>query len=273
MTIPKSIYDLAPSIKDDLIKIEATLIVLKRYRLTKLYPNQIGKPLMTRVVFRYLVYQQVVAHRIYDLVMTIISAWEHKQISSAFILLRAVNENASVIYDANKRLEPLLEKGDFQGIYKLIFNLQYGTKINELIEDSVKHEINFDAATIDIENEKLEVREAYTAQQIMNVIDRISKHIPTHRKLYEYLCEYSHPNWSGLMGLYCNWEDKFTVNISNEISFNEQTAKKYFTALNLFLEMFCIGYDGIIKKHPEISKLAIDDMKKAGRDTKSYETI
>ena len=35
--------------------------------------------------------------------------------------------------------------------------------------------------------------------------------------------------------------------------------------------MFCEGYDGILKKHLAITKLAIEDMKKKGIDTKMYE--
>ena len=37
-------------------------------------------------------------------------------------------------------------------------------------------------------------------------MDRISKDVPKYRAFYEYLCEYAHPNWDGLMGLYCKWE-------------------------------------------------------------------
>lgn len=257
--------------KDVLIEIEATMIVLKEYRLSKLYPNQIGKPLMPRTVFRFLVYQQVVAHRIYDLVLTIFSAWENKQISSAFVLLRAVNENASVIYDANKRLDTLINTGDYNQIYKLIYNLQYGTRLKDSIDETIDKEIDYRDSSIDIEKEKLEIREAYTAQQILDVMDRISEYIPTHRRLYEYLCEYTHPNWSGLMGLYCKWEDKYTVNITNENSYSAEIATRFFGSLRLFLKMFCDGYDGILKKHTSITKLDIEYMKQKGINTKIYE--
>lgn len=158
---------------------------------------------------------------------SILTCWENKQISSAFVLLRTLNENTSVIYDAIKRLDGLIEQKDFCKIYKLIFNLQYGTRIKERIEQAVEDESK-DDNIIDIEREKLEIREAYTAQQILNVLDRISQDVPKHREIYEYLCEYVHPNWDGLMGLYCIWEDKLTVNISNENSFNEETAIRFF---------------------------------------------
>jgi len=266
--IPDSLIELAPSIKNTLLSIEASIIVLKDYRLKKLYPA--SKPLTPRTIFRFQVYQQVVLHRIVDLSNSIINCWENKQISSAFVLLRTLNENTSMIYDADKRLIGLIEKKDFKNIYKLIFNLEYGTRIKERIEQAVKDESKDDSLQ-DVEEAKLEISEAYTAQQILNVLDRISKDIPKHREIYEYLCEYAHPNWDGLMGLYCKWEDKATVNISNENSFNEQTATRFFQTMDMFLKMFIDGYDGIIRKYPMITQLSIEDLKKKGGDTSAYE--
>ena len=132
--IPDSLIELAPSIKETFLSIEASIIVLKDYRLKKLYPA--SKPLTPRTVFRFQIYQQVVLHRIVDLSCSIINCWENKQISSAFVLLRTLNENTSVIFDANRRLTGLIEKNDFKSIYKLIFNLQYGTRIKERIEQA-----------------------------------------------------------------------------------------------------------------------------------------
>lgn len=65
-------------------------------------------------------------------------------------------ENASVIYDADQRLIGLIEKKDFASIYKLIFNLQYGTRIKERIEKAVEDESNDDNVQ-DIEKVKLEL--------------------------------------------------------------------------------------------------------------------
>ena len=55
-------------------------------------------------------------------------------------------------------------------------------ELNKLVEDESK-----DDSIQDVEEVKLEIREAYTAQQILNVLDRISKDIPKHREIYEYL--------------------------------------------------------------------------------------
>jgi hypothetical protein len=51
MNISKSLIDLAPSIKDSFLSIEASLVVLKDYRMKKLYPN--SKPLTPRTPFDF----------------------------------------------------------------------------------------------------------------------------------------------------------------------------------------------------------------------------
>ena len=262
MKIPDSIIKLAPSIKDSLISTEASLIVLQDFRLIKLHPA--SKPLTHRTIFRFQIYQQVVLHLIVDLASSILTCWDNKQISSAFVLLRTLNENVAVIYDANKRLMNLIEQKDFYNIYKLIFNLQYGTRLKERIEQKVEEESKNNNIQ-DIEKLKSEIRDAYTSQQILNVLDRISKDMSKHREIYEYLCEYAHPNWDGLMGLYGKWENKHIINVySNRNSFNEETAVKFFRTMDIFLKMFIEGYDGIIKKYPAIKELSIEKLKIRG---------
>lgn len=266
MEIPKEIKETAPDLKDIFISIEATLKVLQDTRLTKLYPN--NKPITPRTVFRFQVYQQTVLHRIVDLTESIINCWENKQISSAYILLRALSENSSMIYDANERLEDLIETKDFKEIYKLIFNLQKGTRDNGFINFIVKKEAG-EKDDVSPSNEE-EIKEVYKAQNILKVLDRISKKIPNHRKLYEYLCEYAHPNYDGLEGLYCKWENLTMVTISNRNSFNNKTIDKFFVTLNIYMSMFIKGYDGIIKKYPAITELSIDDLRNKGEDISDY---
>ncbi|MFC2103369.1 hypothetical protein ACFLSS_03080, partial [Bacteroidota bacterium] len=185
----------------------------------------------------------------------------------------AVNENASGIFDANTRLDLLIKNNDFESIYKLIFNLQYGTRLKEIIEERIEKEVNYREDYTNLEKEKLEIREAYTAQQVLSVMDRISKYFPRHRDIYEYLCEYAHPNSSGLEGLYCNWENNYTVNITNDNAYTEDVAKRFFGSLSIFLNIFCEGYDGLLRKSPAITRISIEYMKKNGHDTKMYEEL
>jgi hypothetical protein len=73
------------------------------------------------------------------------------------------------------------------------------------------------------------------------------------------------------MGLYCEWEDQFTVKISKASNLNEENIKKIFFSFRMFLKMFVDSYDSILKSLPAITKLAIDDLKSKSEDTSSYE--
>ncbi|MBU1100138.1 MAG: hypothetical protein KKA84_07015 [Bacteroidetes bacterium] len=270
MNIPTELYELLPSDKECLQSVDRRLSLIDGHKVKNVYPNEIGKPLTPRTVFRFQVYLQVVLHRVHDLSNSIINCVKNKQVASAFILLRALNENTSVIYDANRRLDVLISSGDFKSIFKLIFNLQYGTRIPDRIDEAVEDEgKKCEEATSKYSDN--DVREAFTAQQILNVLDRISKDIPAHRGIYEYLCEYAHPNYDGLMGLYTKWIDKFSVEISTDISYTEHTVSRIFVSLDIFLGMFIEGHNGIVNKYPEIKTLSIEDLKQQGEDISAYE--
>lgn len=56
-----------------------------------------------------------------------------------------------------------------------------------------------------------ELTKIYTAQQIVSVMNRISKTLPDHRDEYELLGEYAYPDYDGLVGLYGFWKDNFNL--------------------------------------------------------------
>lgn len=267
MDIPEIFYNRYSKLEDTFINITSIIKALKECRVEKLYPNQIGKSLTPRTTFRFEVYLQVVLNRVIELSESIILCLEQSNVASAFILLRALDENTSVIFDASIRLNKLIEVDNFQEIYQLIFNLQYGTRLKEYVEKFVNEQSNAESQP----EEKEKMKAVYTSQQILDVMDRLSKILKNHRRIYEYLCEYAHPNYDGLMGLYCDWEDQYTVNISKESSLNDRNAVKIFSAFNAFLKMFVEGYDRIVKLFPEITRIAIQDMKSNGEDVSSYE--
>jgi len=111
----------------------------------------------------------------------------------------------------------------------------------------------------------------FTALNILTVIDKLSKYIPNLRDTYDHLCEYAHPNYDGLTGLYCKWEDIATANISKTSNVDKTTIRNLFNSFQLFLKMFVDGYDAILKSLPRITELAIADLKAKGEDTSSYE--
>lgn len=157
---------------------------------------------------------------------------------------------------------------DFQKVYELITNLQYGTRLEYVINEHIEKRAEFKNDSY-YTGEK--IKEMFTAQQILSVIDRLSKNIPNLRNTYDHLCEYAHPNYDGLMGLYCKWEDTATASISKTSNISKDNIDSLFYSFNAFLKMFIEGYDSILKSLPRITELAIDDLKAKGEDTSSYE--
>lgn len=268
MEILQKYYDQLPDRSEVFDEIQNTLVALKLCRVEKLYPNQEGKPLTPETVFRFQVYLQVVLNRVIELTESLITCVNNSNIASAFILLRALDENVSVIYDAYQRIALLIEKNDFPKVYELIFNLQYGSKQKFHIEKMVTEQSEKGDGVYYTEEK---VRKMFTARQILNVMDNLTKTFPKHRERYEHLCEYAHPNYDGLMGLYCEWEDSFTVNISKESLPKKDNLEIIFVSLCLFLQIFIDGYDEIVKRFPVITEMSINDLKANGEDASSYE--
>jgi|GEM_PF-5639166 len=268
MDIPENLYEEYPELEDVFIEITSSIKALKLSRVEKVYPNETGKPLRPKVPFQFLVYNQVILNRVLEISESIITSVINSNLASAFILLRALNENSASILDGYVRLEKILKEGDFQKVYELITNLQYGTKLDHIIKKHIEKRAAFGDVSYYTEEK---IKEIFTAKQILSVIDRLLKHIPDLRERYDYLCEYAHPNYDGLMGLYCEWEDIATVNISKSSNINKTNIHNIFYSFRLFLKMFIDGYDSILKSLPRITELAIEDMKSKGEDTSSYE--
>lgn len=260
---------MVPELEETYLQINAHLLALDECKLHQVYPKHYNV-VLSKTVFRFAIYNQTVLHRILDLCKEIIHSWDVGNIGSAFTLFRAVYENISVIYDANKRLEKQIENKDFNSVYKLIFNLQYGTRDKDSIEEFIKTEMKVGNADINLAKDEEELRKVITAQQILDVMDRISTEIPFHRSIYEKLCEYAHPNYDGLVGLYGKWEDELTLKLSNQNGINERNISNFFPQFERLLKMFVEGYDGIVRKLNAITDLTNEDLKKKGRSTEIY---
>ena len=270
MNVPKYLYDEFPDKTElfDIIKI--SLSVLADEKKQELVPKINNNVVLTKLVFRFLVYIQIALYRICDISKSILKSWEDKNISSAFILLRALYENISVIYETNLRLEKLIKKGDFILIHKLIYNLIYCSRNEKTIVDAVQIELERIKKGIGAFENEEEIRKVYTARQILDVMDAISKIEPEHKADYDRLCEYTHPNYDGMLGLYGMWKDEFTLKISNENGVSEINVNNFFTRFNSSILMFIKAYDEILKKFNDITEIVNQKLKKDGRESEIY---
>lgn len=270
MNVPKYLYDQFPEQTEIFNKIEIYLKVLEGEKKLELFPKINEGVVLTKLVYRFLIYIQITLWRICDISKAILKSWEDKNISSSFILLRALYENVSVLFEALIRLEELITNKDFKGIHKLIFNLTYCTRLKSKIDDAVKMELQRNEKGIgDFKDEK-EIREVYKAVQILDVMDAIVGFEPEHRNDYEQLCEYTHPNSEGMIGLYGKWKDEFTLELSNDNGITEINVKNFFSRFFTCIDMFTFAHDGILQYFNDITKIAVEDLKGKGRDDEIY---
>ena len=111
-------------------------------------------------------------------------------VSSSSVLVRGVLETACLLYDTIRKVEAAVEKGDADAadsLNKWLENalLGHGPKAKTFI-----------------------LAEQYVVQNILTIIQRLDKELEgPFEGFYEGLSEHAHPNYHGMMGLYCDGHD------------------------------------------------------------------
>src|ERR1051325_6731505 len=111
MKVSQFLYKSFPEHSKTFDQIEVHLAALEMSKLSQVHPK-VNKTTLPRTVFLFLVYNQIVLHRVIDLSQSILQAWECKNVPTAFVLLRTLYENTSVVFDANLRLKDLIRQKD-----------------------------------------------------------------------------------------------------------------------------------------------------------------
>ena len=274
MKIAVYLFQMFPNFKGLFNRIEITLKVLEDHKQNTLFPRiktEVTTKNVTKLVYRFIVFKQTVLWRIIDVSKAILICWENKNVASAFILLKSLYETVSVIYYANLKLDRLISEKDIRVLHKFIVKLTHGTRVKSEIDNIVKEQLKrIQDGEGDFTDED-EIREVFSATNILTVIDSISKINPNHREDYDHLSEYSHPNYKALLGLYANYKDDLTIELDNENAINEINIKNFFSRFSMSLDLFLDGYDGIVKKVDEINTIALEDLKNKGKSTETYD--
>ena len=129
----------------------------------------------SKIPFKILVLRETLACRVFDLASVALQLYDAGKIIPAFIMSRAVVETTSLMFSLHKHVA--------------VFNEDHNVnKLNEFLVKAMMGSRN-DCTPIDNEN-------------ILKSIDRVDKEFKGLRGMYEALCEFTHPNWSGVLGAY-----------------------------------------------------------------------
>jgi len=127
--------------------------------------------------FKALSLRELLIHRASSLADGAVHLYEQNQAIPATVLTRAVFETTALLYTLYERTKTFLEKNNTAEFDEFLIASLVGSRIDQ-DEDMIQ------------------------AINVMNHIKRMEVAIPGTLRTYEILCEYAHPNWSGLQGAY-----------------------------------------------------------------------
>ena len=130
---------------------------------------------ISKLPFKVLSLQNVLLYRIVDFSDLAIDLFKSNRLAPAALLTRGAFETTAVLCSLHVKIKEVIEKKDLCDIDKYLMTSLFGGRVKGSPKKS---------------------------ENIMDSIDRASKEFKPYREAYEELCEYAHPNWTGVMGAY-----------------------------------------------------------------------
>ena len=135
-----------------------------------------GLTLKSKLPFKAVSIRELLIHRVAALSRSAVAHLENEDVVPGIVLTRAIVETVAVLYCLNQRLEKFLAAP------------------SEAEEDALDDFLMKSLVGARWEDHPVQ------AQNILTFIDKVSKEIESFRESYDVLSEYAHPNWSGMLG-------------------------------------------------------------------------
>lgn len=190
-------------------------------------------PITPKVVFNLKSYVQLSLHRVVDLAMEACNSWNNGTPVVAIILDRAMLENVAYLFDISNQIKRYITENQFSEIHNLISNRLVGSRLKE--------------ARSKICN-------------VMTVIDKIDKTFRGFKENYNFLSDFCHPNYSGMLGLYGKMNyDEIYLKIDRRIGISEEIFFNVLFSLEPSLLIFEDCLNDIEKIYPALTDLSNKD--------------
>ena len=135
-------------------------------------------------------FRAVLIHRISDLADVAVDLYASSRLVPAFIVTRSVVETSSVVYWLYQKSLEFLEKQDEEAFDEFLMKGMLGSK---------------DGTT------------KFESYNVLTAVNYLDKEFSGLRDMYNTLCEFTHPNWSGVMGSYSTiGEGKYLLHLGRE---------------------------------------------------------
>lgn len=137
--------------------------------------------LKSKLPFKLASFREVLIHRLGDLTDVAMELYESNRLVPAFVMTRGVVETAAMTYWLHKKTGEFLESKDENAYDEFLMKGMLGSK-----DGTTKHE----------------------SYNILTAVDHLDGEFKGFRDMYNTLCEFTHPNWSGVMGSYSKLDRK-----------------------------------------------------------------
>lgn len=143
--------------------------------------------LNSKLPYKACSFREVLIHRVSDLADASIELLVAGNLVPAFVMVRSVVETTAMMYWLHEKSKEFLEKRDENAFDEFLMKGMLGSK---------------DGTT------------GHASYNILTAVDRLNKEFDGIRGMYERLCEFTHPNWLGVMGAYSVIEkEKFLLHL------------------------------------------------------------
>ena len=129
----------------------------------------------SKLPFKAASFRELLMHRMADLSLVAVDLYECNKIIPAFIITRAALETLAILFVFHKKLSQFIESKDSTQLDEFLNKAMLGSR------DSSSH---------------------LDSYNVLTAIDHIDKKFSGFREQYERLCEFSHPNWLGVLASY-----------------------------------------------------------------------
>jgi hypothetical protein len=146
--------------------------------------------LNSKLPYKATSFRELLIHRISDIADVAIDLYETNHLIPAFIVTRALFETTAMMYWLYQKSREFLENANEDAYDEFLMKGMLGSK---------------DGTT------RLE------SYNVLTAVDRLDKNFKGLRQMYDTLCEFTHPNWSGVMGSYSRTDEKnYTLYLGKE---------------------------------------------------------
>lgn len=146
--------------------------------------------LKSKLPFKATSLREVLFHRATELGSVAVELFESNRLVPAFVVTRAIVETVAALYWLHEKVSQFLDSKDIEAFGQFLTRALVGSK---------------DGTT---------QVEAYNA---LSAVDRLDRRFTGFRTKYDTLCEFTHPNWFGVLGSYgkLDWEE-LTLHLGTE---------------------------------------------------------